>query len=103
MRRRRQLGKACELDIIEDRGPLITDVAQLSVGLSNVEESTVACPIIISEMSLDVGMIIVQGDHRHQEAIVAGTNIEVGTEVQNAILAADEVGRDRLLIEMDGI
>lgn len=48
-------------------------------------------------------MIIAPDDRPHQEAIVAGTSTEVGTEAQTVILATDEVGQDRLTIGMDVI
>ena len=48
-------------------------------------------------------MIIARDDRPHQEAIVGGMSIEVGTEAQIDILATDEVGQDHLTIETDAI
>jgi hypothetical protein len=68
-----------------------------------VEEWTAECPVTTFEMSLDVEMTTAQHDHRHQEAIVVGTTIEVGKEAQIVILAVEEAAPDHLTVEMDGI
>lgn len=77
------------------------DGVQLSVALSNVEW-TVACLIIIFEMSLGDGTTIVRDDRHHQEVIEAERSIEAGTEVQIVTLATDVVDQDHPTIEMDG-
>ena len=48
----------------------------------------------------DAGMIIAPEDRPRQEGIVAGMSIEDGTGALIVILAIDEVGQDRLMVEM---